>query len=97
LNAPAHNVLSMSAALPEEVASPPRVRRRQPDSIFDENGHEMLSPSVVAAMIGVTVETLRTMRHQMRGPSPTKIGARIWYYRDEVEEWLREHRRFIDF
>jgi hypothetical protein len=29
--------------------------------------------------------------------APTKIGARVWYYRDEVGVWLRENRRFIDF
>ena len=90
------NLVAM-AVLPEDVVQPKRARRRQPDSIFDENGHEMLSPSAVSGMIGVTVETLRTMRHQMRGPSPTKIGARVYYYRDQVEWWLREHRRFIDF
>jgi hypothetical protein len=96
LQAQPANVMPMTA-LPDEVAPPKRMRRRQPDSIFDENGHELLSPSVVAGMIGVTIETLRTMRHQMRGPSPTKIGARVWYYRDEVGVWLRENRRFIDF
>lgn len=78
-----------------ESASKQRIRRRQPETCPGDSG-TLLSPARVAILIGVTVQTLRTMRSHRRGPDYVKNGARVWYYSDVVDEWRRENFRFID-
>ena len=78
-------------------------RRRQPDSIEGEHG-VLLSPHVVAKMLGVTTGTLRTWRYlgvDERRPwsrlhEHVTLLRRIWYYRDVVLEFKRNNLRYID-
>jgi len=43
----------------------------------------------VARYIGCSPATLRTWRVQGRGPKYVKRG-RVWYWREHVDEWLRD-------
>ena len=80
-----------------ERASTKRPRRSQPETCPGDSG-TLLSPAVVAQMLGVTRGTLRTMRHQKRGPDFVKErGARgVWYYEDVVNGYRRDHFQFVD-
>ncbi|MFB7474583.1 helix-turn-helix transcriptional regulator [Kitasatospora sp. NPDC056184] len=53
---------------------------------------EWLTPSEVAAMTRLTVQTLSNHRWQGRGPAFTKLtpgrGGRVRYRRSDVERWL---------
>lgn len=55
---------------------------------------DLLKPTEVAEMLGVSTETLRTWRKEKHGPRPTYLSARTIRYRaDEVDEWLAEQER----
>lgn len=78
-------------------------RRRQPDSIEGEHG-VLLSPHVVAGMLGVQTGTLKTwrylgkdaMRPESRLHEHVKLCRKVWYYRDVVLEFKRKNLRYVD-
>lgn len=47
----------------------------------------------LAAELRVSIDTLRRWAAQRSGPPTTKVGARIFYRREAVIEWLRERER----
>ena len=49
----------------------------------------LLSEHDLAALRGVTVRTLQRERAQRRGPAFIKLGRRVFYRREAVNEWLR--------
>lgn len=49
---------------------------------------ELLSPSKVALILGVTTNTLAIWRYYRRGPDYLKIGRQIRYPAVEVEHFL---------
>lgn len=50
---------------------------------------QLLAPSEVAALIGVTVTALAQMRYERRGPDYIKISAQQVRYRaSDVQEWI---------
>ena len=51
--------------------------------------HELLSPDQVAALLpGVTKGTLAMWRYEHKGPKYFKLGRKVVYALDELEEWL---------
>ena len=45
-----------------------------------------------ADVIGLSVKTLRRMRHDMRGPNYIKLGRRVVYSETDLGMWLTNHR-----
>ena len=45
-----------------------------------------------ADVIGLSVKTLRRMRHDMRGPNYIKLGRRVVYSETDLGLWLTSHR-----
>ena len=41
---------------------------------------------------GLSVKTLRRMRHEMRGPQYLKLGRRVVYSETDLGNWLNDHR-----
>ena len=51
--------------------------------------HQYLSPEQVAALLpGVTKNTLAMWRYEHKGPKYYKLGRKVVYALDELEEWL---------
>lgn len=91
------NLIAM-AALPEDVVRPKRAHRRQPDRMQGEHG-VLLSPHVVAGMLGVTTETLRTWRYlgKRLHEHVKDVYGRVWYYSDVVKEYQTNNPlRYVD-
>ena len=49
----------------------------------------LISEHDLAALRGVTVRTLQRERAQRRGPAFIKLGRKVYYRREAVNEWLR--------
>ena len=49
---------------------------------------QLLSATDVAAMLGVTVRTLRTYRHKDIVPKPIKFERQIRWDADVIKRWL---------
>ena len=45
-----------------------------------------------ADVTGLSVKTLRRMRHEMRGPQYLKRGRRVVYSETDLGNWLRNNR-----
>lgn len=82
------------ATQPVEDSSPARKRAKAQPPRECPDGR--VCEEIAAEMIGVTPGTMRTWRYQLRGPEFVKVGARVWYYRDAVDLWMREHMQFVD-
>lgn len=51
--------------------------------------HHYLSPEQVAELLpGVTKNTLAMWRYEHKGPRYYKLGRKVVYALDEVEEWI---------
>lgn len=61
------------------------------DALREEFG--LLLPEELAAVIGVTVNTLAQWRAQKSGPVPTLLGKRVFYSFSDVEKWIEESKR----
>ena len=59
----------------------------QPDRL-DEFLANVVSNSELATMLGVAIATLTDWRSTRKGPAYVKVGRKIWYLRDRVEQWL---------
>jgi len=53
---------------------------------------ELLTETETAALLHVSVRTLRRWRQQGSGPPAHKAGRRVLYARGEVLAWLRRTR-----
>lgn len=51
----------------------------------------LLTPSEVAARLGVTGQTLKNWRRTDRGPAWTQIGGVIRYPKAALENWIRSN------
>ena len=59
--------------------------------------HELLSPDQVAALLpGVTKGTLAMWRYDHKGPKYYKLGRKVVYALDELEEWLAASAATVD-
>ena len=45
-----------------------------------------------ADVTGLSVKTLRRMRHEMRGPQYVKLGRRVVYSETDLGNWLKNNR-----
>ena len=45
-----------------------------------------------AEVLGLSVKTLRRMRHEMRGPIYLKFGRRVVYPEADLAKWIDLHR-----
>lgn len=50
---------------------------------------EWVSQPDLAAEMEISPDTLRKWRLQRKGPPAIKVGARVFYRRESVREWLR--------
>lgn len=48
----------------------------------------LISPSDLAALLGVDERTLAVWRSQRRGPDFVKLGRAIFYRREDVLSWI---------
>jgi predicted DNA-binding transcriptional regulator AlpA len=53
--------------------------------------NELLTTAEVAVITRAPVSTVRYWRHLGTGPRSFRLGRRVVYRRQEVEQWLREH------
>ena len=51
-----------------------------------------LNEHQAADLVGLSVKTLRRMRHDMRGPNYIKLGRRVVYSVTDLGLWLTSHR-----
>jgi predicted DNA-binding transcriptional regulator AlpA len=77
----------------------PRVPRERATSLrsmsvaadFSQPG--AFTTPVAAEYLGLSPATLETMRSRGGGPVFVKLGARVVYRREELDEWLASHRK----
>src|SRR4051794_67725 len=53
---------------------------------------QLLSVEDLAELLGVTPGTVRGLRSSREAPVATKVGRRVFFDRDDVDEWLRQRR-----
>ena len=51
-----------------------------------------LNEHQTADVTGLSVESLRRMRHEMRGPQYVKLGRRVVYSETDLGSWLNDNR-----
>ena len=51
-----------------------------------------LNEHQAADVTGLSVKTLRRMRHEMSGPQYVKLGRRVVYSEADLASWLNDHR-----
>ena len=49
------------------------------------------SPREISFMYGVPLGTLANMRYRKEGPKYFKTGRRVFYFVEDVENWLRQN------
>lgn len=54
---------------------------------------DLLGTKQVAAMTGVSEPTLRYWRHIGHGPVSFKIGRRVVYRREAVDQWIADQEK----
>ena len=54
---------------------------------------EYLATPEAAAFTGLAVSTLNKLRLTGSGPEYSKVGRRVLYARDSIEDWMRSKRR----
>ena len=50
----------------------------------------LLREKQVADILGISVSTVRRMRHQSTGPKATRIGSLVRYRLEDVQQFIRE-------
>ena len=53
---------------------------------------KQLNEYQAADVTGLSVKTLRRMRHEMLGPQYLKLGRRVVYSETDLGNWLNDHR-----
>ena len=51
---------------------------------------KLLNEQTVADILGISVSTVRRMRHQSTGPKATRIGSLVRYRLEDVQQFIRE-------
>ena len=55
---------------------------------------DFMGTAEVSDLLGIPQETLRWWRHVgNRGPKSFKLGRKVAYWRDDVEDWVRTQYR----
>lgn len=55
------------------------------------DGRDLMTPEEVAALARVPLATVRYWRYSGDGPPGFRIGRRVRYRREAVEQWLCDH------
>jgi predicted DNA-binding transcriptional regulator AlpA len=50
---------------------------------------DFMTEAVFSAELKIGKQTARRWEREKRGPRRVKIGARVFYYREAVRDWLR--------
>jgi excisionase family DNA binding protein len=53
-------------------------------------GEKLMSATEVAEYLGISVNTLYQHRYRGEGPPGYRVGGRIRYRPEDVEQWLEE-------
>ena len=75
---------------PPTIANAEATATAGDEIIIDER--RLISELRFAAMLGYSPRTLQRWRNKHRGPPSTKIGRRLFYEINEVQEWIEEKK-----
>jgi predicted DNA-binding transcriptional regulator AlpA len=81
---PATNTAPQTIANPE-VTNPETANARD-EIIID--GRRLLGEHRVAEMLGCSLRTLQRWRKEGKGPPSTKIGRKVYYDLNDLQEWI---------
>ena len=56
--------------------------------------HQRIDTIRAARFVGVSKRTLEKWRYEGNGPPFLKLGRRVLYNVGDLEEWIRDQRRF---
>ncbi|MFP3939500.1 MAG: helix-turn-helix domain-containing protein [Thermoanaerobaculia bacterium] len=76
---------------PARKTPPPEPPAEEPSPLVGEPG--ALPTPAAAEYLGLSPATLETMRTRGGGPVFVKLGRRVVYRREDLDEWLEERRR----
>ena len=86
--------------MPEDLMSDGNLINSNEEHLTKPTMNELISNSLpkhlneyqTADVIGLSVKTIRRMRHDMRGPNYIKLGRRVVYSETDLGLWLTNHR-----
>ena len=81
---PATNVVPRTIANPQ--ASTPATAAAGDEIIIDDR--QLLGERRVAEMLGYNPRTLQRWRTEGKGPPSTKIGRKVFYELNDLQEWI---------
>jgi predicted DNA-binding transcriptional regulator AlpA len=58
-----------------------------------QNTIHLLSPPAASAFLGLGLSTMAKLRMTGNGPQFAKLGKRIVYRRQDLNDWLKSHLR----
>ena len=70
-----------------------KTRRKQTESTEPAAGDRFLTPREVAHMLTITEQTLAKKRWSGESPPFHKIGRKVVYDRDQLENWIKKRNR----
>jgi excisionase family DNA binding protein len=76
-----------------DSASPPAVgnakRKASSGTVLDD----YLTREQLAEELGITTRTLGLWKARGEAPPATRVGARVYFHKDDVSAWLRKQRK----
>jgi hypothetical protein len=81
---PATNIVPRTIANPEATA--PATAAAGDKIVIDDR--ELLGERLVAKMFGQSLRTLQRERKKGKGPPSTKIGRKVYYELNDLQEWI---------
>ena len=61
--------------------------------MIDKNCTRPIDTAGAADYSGLAISTLEKMRVSGDGPTYIKVGRRVLYFPEDIENWLKSHRR----
>lgn len=56
----------------------------------------LLNTKEVAALLGVSADTMMNWRKQKKGPPYVHMVGRFWYRQDQIAEWQRQNTEWCE-
>ena len=81
---PATNIVPRTIANPQ--ASTPATAAAGDEIVIDDR--HLLGERRVAEMLGCSLRTLQRRRMEGKGPASTKIGRKVFYELNDLQEWI---------
>lgn len=69
-----------------------RLAGMAPAPAAEPSGKNMVTAQKIADMFGISESTLSNLRSQRNGPEFYKVGGRVFYKPDDVEDYIRSRR-----